>query len=372
MHTHSRHHEAKKATLWGALKNTILAAIKVIVGIVGQSHALLADGIHSASDLLTDILVLLAAHWGSKEADINHPYGHQRIETAGSVFVAFFLILAGLAIAYDAAYHLLLSKVHDKPDIYVLIIAFISVLLNEAIFRYTLYTAKKIKSNLLLANAWHHRSDAASSLVVLLGVAGTAMGYYWLDSAAAFVIGLMIIKMGGELAWTSICELVDTGVEPAMLEKITNVILQNQDVRAVHQLRTRSMAGAIFVDVHILVDSWLSVSEGHYIAEKVHKNLIKEIENVNDVTVHVDSEDDKVLNQSLELPTRKELFEILKAQSGLPWDTYSPQIVLHYLEGKISLDVYAEELKQEYDSSLNTPAADITILDSVNFYYKAR
>lgn len=342
MNIQHRYQQAKKATLYGALKNTLLGVLKVALGITGRSHALLADGIHSFSDLLTDILVLFASRFGSQEADSNHPYGHERIETAASMFLAFLLILAGLAIGYDASKHLLFNISHEKPDFYVLLVAFFSMLLNEILFQYTRHTAKKIKSDLLLANAWHHRSDAASSIVVLIGVAGSFLGFYWLDPLAACIVGIMIIKMGGELAWSSICELVDTGVKPETLGKISTTISQTAGVRAIHQLRTRSMGGAIFVDVHVLVDPNLSVSEGHYIAELVHQNLEKGIDNVKDVTVHVDSEDDATVCDSLMLPHREDLFKILKKHSNFQWDEYSSQIVLHYREGKIFLDLYVE------------------------------
>lgn len=339
-HTHHRAQQATKATLYGALKNIVLGALKVILGITGHSPALTADGIHSFSDLLTDILVLFASHWGSQVADTNHPYGHQRIETAASMFLAFFLMLTGLAIGYHAAF---IHGIHEKPQMYVLIVALASVLLNEGLFQYTHYTAKKIQSNLLLANAWHHRSDAASSIVVLIGVAGATMGVYWLDSLAACIVGLMIIRMGGQLAWQSICELVDTGVESKVLERITQCIMQTPGVRAIHQLRTRSMGSAIFVDVHVLVDPHLSVSEGHYIAEKVHQRLEQSIQNVKDVTVHVDSEDDTMHFNSLDLPSREALFEQLKAESDFPWERYSSQIVLHYVQGQMHMAIYLDE-----------------------------
>lgn len=349
MHAHNHHHryqETKKATLYGALKNIFLAVLKVVLGITGNSHALLADGIHSFSDLLTDVLVLFASHWGAQEADVNHPYGHQRIETAASMLLALFLIIAGLAIGYDAGMHLLGNMPHEKPDFYVLIVALASVLLNEIVFQYTSHKGKKIKSDLLLANAWHHRSDAASSLVVLVGVAGALIGYYELDPLAACIVGIMIIKMGAVLAWTSISELVDTGVDENELDKIAAVISKTTGVRAIHQLRTRSMGGAIFVDVHILVNPKLSVSEGHYIAEQVHANLKKSAENVKDVIVHVDSEDDTTVFESLALPSRKQVFEMLKEYSNLDWERSSSKTVLHYLEGEIFLEVFLDEEMQ--------------------------
>lgn len=342
-HTHSfRHQKIQKATIYGAIKNVFLAIIKIVLGITGKSSALVADGVHSFSDLLTDGLVFLASHWGSQQADTNHPYGHQRIETAGSMFLAFFLMLVGLLISYEAirdGLHALTATSFEKPDSYVLVVALISAILNEGIYQYTHRIAKNTKSDLLMANAWHHRSDAACSLVVLIGVAGALMGFHWLDHVAALIVGILIIHMGGSLAWTSISELVDTGVKADVLEKIAMIIGQTPGVRAIHQLRTRSMGGAVFVDVHVLVDPWLSVSEGHYIAERVHENLKKTVDSVEDVTVHIDSEDDDHVFQSLQLPSRAKLIPLLKEQSNFPWERHESNMVLHYWQGKISLSL---------------------------------
>lgn len=363
-HHHHRYEQSKKATLFGALKNTVLGVLKVILGFTGHSHALVADGFHSFADLLTDMLVLLASHWGAQEADSNHPYGHQRIETAGSMLLAFLLILAGIVIAYEAILHFIGKQIYEDPQFYVVIVAAISALLNEILFQYTRYTAKNIKSDLLMANAWHHRSDAFSSLVVLVGVVGSVMGFFWLDSLAALIVGIMIIKMGVELAWSSISELVDTSVESDILENISQIISQTKGVQTIHQLRTRSMGGGIFVDVHILVDMRLSVSEGHYIADLVYKNLMKNIENMKDVTVHVDSEDDIVGSSCFDLPAREELFDMLKEHSDFAWEKNSSEIILHYLDGKVYLDIYGKFESKDIPALLK----NIPLLGGISVY----
>lgn len=367
---HSRYQQTKQATVIGAIKNVFLGTLKVVFGLVGKSHALLADGIHSFSDLLTDLLVIFAARFSSQEADSNHPYGHQRIETAASMFLALLLILTGLAIGYDALKHLFGPTASlEKPDTYVWIVALLSILFNEFLFQYTHRVGKKIKSGLLVANAWHHRSDAASSLVVLIGIIATILGYHGCDLIAAAIVGLMIIKMGGELAWSSISELVDTGVSEHMLSDIARVIAKTPGVLAIHQLRTRSMGGAIFVDVHVLVHSPLSVSEGHYIAEKVHQNLIDAFEHVEDVTVHVDSEDDTTVFYSLALPSREELLKQLQKQyPEFPWEQHAQQIILHYMEGKIFLEVFSKThtITSEKIEYLLT---EMPILGNITFYY---
>ncbi len=337
--TFNRAAVAKKVTLVGAGFNLFLAIIKVLFGWLGRSHALIADGIHSLSDLLTDALVLLASHFGSRKADIDHPYGHQRIETAATLFLALLLILAGLGIAFDAAVHLF-EHAKQMPKFYVLIIAVISILANEGLYHYTLSAGKKIQSNLLIANAWHHRSDALSSIVVLIGIIGALVGYYYLDSVAAIIVGFMIVKMGGSLGWSSVRELVDTGVPVETLNEIRACILSVPGVVMVHELRTRCMAEEILVDAHILVKPRLSVSEGHYISSKVHEKLIKTFTKLVDVTIHVDPENDEVAPLSRNLPPRSEITAIIRSHLlNYAYVDAIADVRLHYLEGKIFVEI---------------------------------
>lgn len=339
MEGQKRSQEAKQVTLVGAFANLFQAIIKVIVGFVGQSQSLFADGIHSFSDLLTDGLVLLASHYGSRQADLDHPYGHQRIETAATLFLALLLILAGLGIAYDSILHLVTTTYHH-PKSYVLPIVVLSILINEFLYHYTLRVGQKIKSNLVIANAWHHRSDAASSVVVFIGVLGVLLGYRYLDAIAAVIVGFMIVKMGGELGWFSVRELVDTGVPPKTLGAIRSAILSVPGVIELHQLRTRCMSNSILVDAHILVNPSLSVSEGHYISSKVHEVLLNTFETIADVTIHVDPEDDEFAPLSRNLPSRAEvnatLLMHLKHVQGTEaiLDTR-----LHYVEGKLQVEL---------------------------------
>jgi cation diffusion facilitator family transporter len=367
-----RYQQTKRVTVVGAIKNIILGTLKVFFGVVGKSHALLADGLHSFSDLLTDLLVVFAARFSSQEADANHPYGHQRIETAASMFLALLLILTGLAIGYDAIKHLFDTAPPEKPDAYVWIVALISILFNEFLFHYTHRIGKKVKSELLIANAWHHRSDAASSLVVLVGILAALLGFHGCDLIAAAIVGAMIIKMGAELAWSSISELVDTGVPIDTLSEIEKTIANTPGVIAIHQLRTRSMGGAIFVDVHVLVNSPLSVSEGHYIAEKVHESLIDAFERVEDVTVHVDSEDDATIFDSLKLPSREELLTQLEQEHpDFVWKEHSEQIVIHYLQGKIFLEVFSDT-KELNEIIIQQLLTNMPILGNITLYNYSR
>ena len=216
MQQHERYWQAKKVTLIGAFVNALLGCIKVLGGTFFHSHALVADGIHSFSDLLTDGMVLFASKYGSQDADNSHPYGHQRIETAATLFLALLLILVGTGIAWDSLYDII-NKSHHVPEWLALPIAVISILANEGLFHYTQRIGKHIHSDLIIANAWHHRSDAGSSIVVLLGLLGSLAGFIYLDAIAAILVGLLIIKMGWSYGWNSVKELVDTAVEPQLM-----------------------------------------------------------------------------------------------------------------------------------------------------------
>lgn len=339
-HSH-RYGEAKKITLLGALVNALLGVVKLIGGLLYHSHALVADGIHSFSDLITDAMVLFASKYGSQDADASHPYGHQRIETAATFLLALLLILAGLGIAWDAVDELINGS-HTKPGWIALPIALISIVANELLFYYTRHIGQRIQSPLIIANAWHHRSDAAASVVVSLGLIGSLLGWIYLDAVAAVIVGLLIVKMGLSYGWNSIKELVDTAVSADELIAINAIIQSIDGVQKVHQLRSRMMGGDIYLDVHIMVNPWISVSEGHYIAQHVHYALTSKVDAIKDVTVHVDPEDDENSCPSVHLPGRA-MLEKLFIQK---WQSQFPAIetsTIHYLDGKLSIDLISDD-----------------------------
>jgi cation diffusion facilitator family transporter len=341
MHQTERYWAAKKVTLIGAVINALLGCTKLLGGFLFHSHALVADGVHSFSDLLTDGMVLFASKYGSQDADDSHPYGHQRIETAATLLLALLLILTGFGITWDACYEVFYKK-SQSPGGLALPIALCSIVANEGLFHYTQRVGKRIQSDLILANAWHHRSDAAASIVVLIGLIGSLAGHIYLDALAAIVVGLMIIHMGWNYGWNSVKELVDTAVDPQLLVVIERTILAIDGVQKIHQLRSRMMGRDVFIDVHVLVASNISVSEGHYIAQNVHHALMASLDQVKDVTVHVDPEDDETCCPSLHLPNRS----TLEHQLLHPWCTDYPGIqtwVLHYLDGKLSMDVICDQ-----------------------------
>ncbi|AHE67871.1 cation diffusion facilitator family transporter [Legionella oakridgensis] len=340
MNQHERYQQAKRITVLGAITNALLGFIKLLGGVMYHSHALVADGFHSLSDLLTDAMVIFASKYGSQDADATHPYGHQRIETAATFLLALILILAGIGISWDSLSDMLHHN-QSQPRLLALPIALLSILANEGLFHYTHHIGKQIRSELIIANAWHHRSDAASSVVVLVGLIGSVLGFAYLDAVAAIIVGLMIVKMGWNYGWNSVKELVDTAVDLQTLAKIKNIIQHIDGVQKIHQLRSRSMGKDVFVDVHILVSPFISVSEGHFIAQHVHHQLVDNMEEIKDVTVHVDPEDDEMVCPSLHLPNR----HTIEQQFLHAWRQDFPGIqswVLHYLDGKLTIDLIME------------------------------
>jgi len=335
-----RYRETVRVTLIGSVIDLLLGVTKIIVGFTAHSQALIADGVHSLSDLVTDFIVLYAAKHARHGADDDHPYGHGRIETIATVGLGMLLILAAAGIAGDAVRHMLKPDTLAQPGFWAMVVAAVSVVSKEAIYQYTMRVARKYKSKMLEANAWHSRSDAISSIVVLVGIAGSMAGYRYLDAVAAVGVGLMIAKIGWNLTFHSFRELIDTGLEQTRVDAIRQSILSVDGVDSLHILRTRSMGTDALVDVHIQVEPELSVSEAHYISESVRLKLIKEIEEVADVMVHIDPEDDEHFQFRASLPTRMQLEQQLQARwEHIPAAKQIDHMVLHYLEGKIRIEL---------------------------------
>lgn len=338
-------------TLLGMGKNLLLAVLKIFSGIIGHSQSLLADGIHSLSDLLIDGLVLIVAKFGGKKADINHPYGHGRIETAAIMLFSFFLALVGVGILLNAGYRIIHPS-YLVVNRYLIGVAAISVLCNELIYRMTMKIGRRINSKLMITNAWHHRSDSASSVIVLFGLCATAFGWERFDAYAALIVGMLIIKIAWNFGWQSIRELVDTALDPKTIKKITQTIIQTPGVHATHQIRTRSVGDKVCCDVHILVDPQISVSEGHFISQQVEQRIMDVFPNISDITVHVDPEDDS-LNIATHLPTRSEIKTFLEqAWSDLVPKQSIRSARLHYLDNQISIEIF---LPLRYASNKKLP-----------------
>lgn len=337
----TRYRASRRVTWTSVVSNVLLATVQVIVGLVGHSQALVADGVHTLSDLATDGLVLFALKHSAKEADEEHPYGHGRIETAVTLVLGIMLVAVALGIAWRAGERLLFEAGPVAvPSLLTLWVALLTLVAKEGLYRYTLRTATRYGSAMLRANAWHHRSDAISSLIVLVGIGGAVYGFVHLDAVAAVAVALMIARIGVGLGWQALQELIDTGLEPEQREAIRRVIREVSGVKALHLLRTRRMAGHAFVDVHILVDPRVSVSEGHHIGEVVRERLIQKITPVSEVMVHIDTEEDGAGEADLRLPLRRELEARLERYfADIPQARLIEDTVLHYGSGGVDVEL---------------------------------
>lgn len=336
----TRYRASRRVTWVSVLTNVVLSAAQIVIGVVGHSQALVADGVHTLSDLVTDGLVLVALEHSSKEADEEHPYGHGRIETAVTMILGGMLLAVGIGIAWQAGMRLWEAESFVSPSALTLWVAIFTLAAKEGLYRYTIATANRYGSAMLKANAWHHRSDAISSFIVVAGIAGSLLGFGYLDGVAAVLVAGMIAKIGTELAWHALRELIDTGLDPEEREAIRRTIANVCGVKALHSLRTRRIAGQALVDVHIMVDSRLSVSEGHQIGEAVRARLIKEIAPVTDVMVHIDTEEDLDDEHRTSLPLRDEVLARLEAYfRAIPEARHIDRITLHYTNGHVDIEI---------------------------------
>jgi cation diffusion facilitator family transporter len=278
---------AKKSTLVSVVVNIGLTVSQVFAGIVSGSQGLIADGIHSATDLVADFVVLLANHHSAKDADEDHRYGHQRYETAASLFLGISLLVVGAGMLFKAGEKIINPVPAGQIQILALYVALASLIAKELLFRYMLMVAKRVRSSMLVANAWHARSDAASSLVVSIGIVGALLGHPIFDAIGALVVGLMVAKMGWKFGWDALHDLMDRAVSEEEHRQIEQIIQSTDGVKGFHDLRTRKMGDMILVDVHIDVDADASVQIGHDIALRAANQIKKELPVLN-VMTHIE------------------------------------------------------------------------------------
>lgn len=336
-----RSRATRRVTLVGAGTNAGLALAQLVIGWLGHSQALVADAMHTFSDLLSDGIAYFAARHAHQAPDEEHPYGHGRYETAATLAIAVLLSLVGLGIVWSAGSRLFDPGALLTPDVLTLWAAAVTTLSKEALYRYAMHMAKRLRSEMLRASAWHHRSDAWSSIIVFVGIGGTLLGLPYLDAIAAVVVGVMIVRIGWELGSGAVSELVDAGLARERIEAVRGTILSVGGVRDIHMLRTRRHGGLATADVHVLVDPRLTVSEGHMISLQVEQRLKREIAEIEDVTVHVDPEDDSTAPPCIDLPLRPAAMARLHAAwSHLDCLAKARRVGLHYLSGRIDVDVY--------------------------------
>ena len=362
-HLQERGAESKRVALVGALVNLLLAVVKISIGFSARSQALIVDGIHSVSDLLSDLLVWYAAGHASHGPDEKHPYGHGRFETAATLALGGMLVLVAGGIIWDSVERLFVSEELWQPEPLALYAAGFSILANEGLFWYTLLVSRRINSDLLRANAWHHRTDAISSVVVLVGIGGTLLGFAYLDLVAALIVGIMVAKIGWDLGWGAMQELVDASLDEETVVRIRQIINDIHGVRSIHMLRTRRQGHEAMADVHVQVSPWISVSEGHIISMAVENRIKQAIDEITDVVVHIDPGDDEQAPPCKGLPLRDQaLQELREAWQLLGCLGQERRILLHYLSGKIRVEVFypkscyqdAQTLEQLQESMLKS------------------
>ena len=278
---------ASRSTWVSVVVNLVLSTVQIVVGVWAKLQSLIADGIHSLSDLVADFVVLFANHHSQKDADENHPYGHQRFETAASLVLGLLLLAVGVGMVWSAVVKL--ENPESVPQVHsvALWVAGGALVGKELLFRYMLAVAKKVKSSMLVANAWHARSDAASSLVVGVGIAGNLAGYPILDPIAALIVGFMVGKMGWEFGWDAMHDLMDRAVDEQEVQAIRQTLLDTPGVAGVHDVRTRKMGDMVVADAHLEVDAQITVEEGHDIAVEARQRVMQRHRVLNLMT-HVD------------------------------------------------------------------------------------
>jgi cation diffusion facilitator family transporter len=287
-HTPAERSAAASRSTWVSVGvNVVLSTTQIVVGVLAKSQGLIADGIHSISDLVADFVVLFAGHHGQKDADTDHPYGHYRFETAASLALGVILLAVGLGMAWSAFVKLQTPDTIPTAHATALWVALAAIVSKELLFRYMLRVAKAVKSSMLVANAWHARSDAASSLVVSIGLIGNMAGYPLLDPIAALIVGFMVGKMGWGFGWDALHDLMDRAVDEEEVQAIRQTLVSTPGVAGVHDIRTRKMGDMIVVDAHIEVDANITVEAGHNIAVAARQAVLQRHRVLNLMT-HVD------------------------------------------------------------------------------------
>jgi len=279
--------EAYRVSIITMIVNLALTFVKLIAGVVGKSASMISDAVHSASDVFSTIIVMIGIHIANKKSDRKHPYGHERFECIAAIILAIFLATVGVKIGINGIMAIINREEVKIPSFIALIAAIISVATKEWMYRYTKRVAIKINSNSLLADAWHHRSDALSSIGAFIGILGSILGFKFCDSLASIIIAFFILKVSYDILKDSLDKMIDTACNPEVEEEIRKIILENKKVLTIDDLKTRLFGTKIYVDLEIGVDSKLSLIEAHTIAEEIHDLVEKKFENCKHCMVHV-------------------------------------------------------------------------------------
>lgn len=280
---------ANKVSIISIIANTFLAIFKLLAGIFAHSSAMISDAIHSASDVFSSFVVIIGIKLSLKEPDKEHPYGHERLECVAAMILSVILFITGSGIFYNALKNIITGDYKNIaiPGVLALIAAIVSIIVKEAMYWYTRYYAKKIDSSALMADAWHHRSDALSSVGALIGIFFARIGYPIMDSVASIIIFIFIVKASIDIFMDATNKVVDHSCDEELEKEIYNYVMKNKDVKDIDLLRTRMFGNKIYVDLEICLDEKLTLKEAHDIAESLHDKLEKKFDKVKHVMVHV-------------------------------------------------------------------------------------
>ena len=328
-------------TVLAAVANLVLVVVKGAAGLLGGSSVLVADAVHSLSDLSTDVVALFSLRVAAKPPDEDHPYGHGRYETLGTVIVGVVLLGAAVGISWEASSRFGQSVV---PAGITLWVAGLSIAVKEALFQITIRAGRRHQSPLVVANAWHHRSDALSSIAALAGIAGARMGFPILDPAAAVVVAALIAKMAVSLLAGAVREVTDTALQREMLHDLGAGVRRLPGVVNLHELRARRMGPRILVDLHVQVDASTTVSDGHQVAERVRQFVFRAHGGVSEVLVHIDPEPDENLapGDQLSRPRQEIESEVRRIAQRVDGVRAVTHVMAHFLERRVVLQVEIE------------------------------
>ncbi len=364
----------KTAIITSFIINCLLSVIKTICGFVFNSHAMIMDGIHSFSDMGCDAFVYFINKLSSHAPDRNHPYGHQRFETLGTLFLGSLLFTFAGALFYKSFLMIISNKPTNIPSWHILLVSSLSMIINEFLFRYNKIVGEKNKSKILLASAWHNRTDSISSFIVLISAFLAMNGIPKMDIIASMIVVILIGKVGWDLVKPTILELTETSIDDKKLKEYKSTIMSTDGVLGVHNLRGKRMGNKIILDLNVEVSDKITVSEGHEISSWVAKNLIESYSEVSDVIVHIDVENDMISdfisNRMQLLPLRSKILrKLTEVWSSTKVFNLIEDIKLHYHNKNITIELY---VSQNNINSLPNPKELDQLAKNIDWYKESK
>lgn len=361
-----RFRQVQRVTWVSTAVDLVLSVVKLLVGLWVRSPALVADGIHSLSDLLTDAFVLFINRVSHSEPDAEHPYGHARFENIGTLLLGGMITAVAVGLAWENGVRLLSGGAVANPSLWAIAAVLFSLVAKEGLYHYGEYWARRLDSEILQANAWHSRSDSLSSLVVLIGVLATWFGYDQVEGWAALILAGLIGHMGLGLVWGSLQKLADRGLPERTRHAVADCAMQVSGVEGVHALRSRIAGNQVFVDMHLQVAPFISVSESHQIAVRARRRLESSFPELGDILLHVDTEDEGESPGADLAPTRSAIEEAL---ANYPALADSDRMEIHYRHQRVILELYyIREPVDAMDKQRRKALADLPWLEAVRLY----